>query len=523
MPRGLVKDSDLLLEFLFWACIVLSFLFTLFRLNIAWYSNKVKRLGGRHAQPVFQDAPLREIFNVSIAIVKTVYYQDTFQFYRYWIDRHLQGCTFQSVEANMLGFYRVIFTQEPCHIEAVLSTNFKEYGKGPMFHEIWKPALGSGIFNSDGQAWSENRRMLRPMFSKRHLRDLSMLEERLDAAAKIIQPGHSIELLDLFSRLTLDTITESLFGHSMQSLEHPQDTIKDALHQICSVQMVLTVLGPFHWLYPRYKYNQSIRVLDEFIQTFVDRTLSQSAEGLQQGPSETSSTFLHSLASFTRDPRIIRDQVLSVLWAGQETSAVTLCWLFYELSIHPEIYHRLRSEIVQQFGTTRSPTYDELKKIPYLQYTINETLRIHPMLPVNMRQALVDTALPTDNNRESPITVLKGDRIIYSTHGLHLRQDLYPPAQEGFPDPKIFAPERWEKWSPDPWQYIPFHAGPRLCPGADYATTLMAYTVVRILQLYDHMEYDGDWRQQYTKGEVVGIPGRPVHVRFFCNQSSHSP
>lgn len=73
------------------------------------------------------------------------------------------------------------------------------------------------------------------------------------------------------------------------------------------------------------------------------------------------------------------------------------------------------------------------------------------------------------------ICVTKGDHVVYSAMAMQRRKDLYPPASDTFADPAIYSPERWENWTPKPWQFIPFNGGPRICIGQNFAMTEMAY------------------------------------------------
>lgn len=101
---------------------------------------------------------------------------------------------------------------------------------------------------------------------------------------------------------------------------------------------------------------------------FIDRALRLSNDELAtKTKSESGYTFLHSLASFTRDRKILRDQLVAVLLAGRDTTASTLSWTFYELSQHPEAVEKLRREILETVGLERPPTYADLKNMKYLQ------------------------------------------------------------------------------------------------------------------------------------------------------------
>jgi cytochrome P450 len=92
------------------------------------------------------------------------------------------------------------------------------------------------------------------------------------------------------------------------------------------------------------------------------------------------------LASYTRDPKVIRDQLIAVLLAGRDTTAATLSWCFHELRKYPEVYDKLRAEVVEIVGTDREPTYEDLKNMKYLNNTLNETLRLYPAVPVSSSQ-----------------------------------------------------------------------------------------------------------------------------------------
>jgi cytochrome P450 len=151
----------------------------------------------------------------------------------------------------------------------------------------------------------------------------------------------------------------------------------------------------------------------------------------------------------------------------------------------------------------------------YLSHTLNETLRLYPAVPFNVRFALSDTSLPSVNPEHPDITLVKGDAVFYATMAMQRRPDLYPPTTSEFSDPSEFSPDRWDHWQPRPWQYVPFNGGPRICVGQNFALTEMAYVIVRLLQKYESLEHRDDWRAQFHKVEIVGTPGRGVKVAMF--------
>ncbi|KAL4918584.1 cytochrome P450 [Aspergillus aurantiobrunneus] len=421
------------------------------------------------------------------------------------------------VESNLFGSFRVIQTREPEHLKAVLTAKFADFGKGELFHKLWIPFLGDSIFTTDGKEWQGSRNLIRPMFIKDRISDLDIFERKVQTMLSLYSPsGEPTDVMDLFYRMTLDAITEYLLGKGINSLEKPQADFALAFAEVQRIQTMLTMIGPAQRLYPRGKYNEGLKVINDFVWPFVHETLGLQARDLEKG-AEKSFTFLHALANYTHNPKTIRDQVVSVLLAGRDTTAATLSWTFYELSYYPDTYSRLRAEVLDKVGPNRPPTYDDLKNMPYLRHTINEALRLYPAVPYNIRFALCDTTLPTGGgpNGDLPITVLKGDAVSYSTYAMQRRADLYPPVSESFADPSVFSPDRWEKWSPRPWHYIPFNGGPRICIGQNFALAEMGYTIVRIVQRYERIEYVGDWGKQFPKSEIVGTPGNGVKLRMY--------
>lgn len=233
--------------------------------------------------------------------------------------------------------------------------------------------------------------------------------------------------------------------------------------------------SPIAPLIPKGAYYRAIRKIEEFIEPFIARAIALPESELEElSKSDMQFTFLHSIARFSKDPKTIRDQVMSALLAGRDTTAATMSWAMYEISNYPAAWARLRSEVLDVLGPNEKPTYEALKNLKYARYVLNETLRLHPAVPMNMRQALETTTIPGAPG-ERDIVLLKGDTVTINTLGMHARRDLYPPVTETFADPAIFSPERWESWTPKPWTYLPFHGGLRICIGQNFALTEMAY------------------------------------------------
>lgn len=136
-------------------------------------------------------------------------------------------------------------------------------------------------------------------------------------------------------------------------------------------------IRPLQWALPRRAFNKNIKILNSFVEPFVRKTLEMKPDQLKE-KTEKEYNFLHALAEFTRDPQILRDQLVAVLLAARDTTAATLSWMLYELSKQPEIVEKLRRDILDRLGSNTPPTYTNLKDMKYLQHVINETLRLYP-------------------------------------------------------------------------------------------------------------------------------------------------
>ncbi|CAD0083238.1 unnamed protein product [Aureobasidium vineae] len=337
-------------------------------------------------------------------------------------------------EIRTLGM-RLVLTADEENIKAILATQFNDYGKGDQFNAEWHDFLGDSIFTTDGERWHASRQLIRPQFIKDRVSDLAVFEKHLEVLLPMLggsKNNQTVDAMDLFFKFTLDASTSFLLGHSVNSLENPQDRFSDAFATVQNVQSIIARL----------------------------EKKSKSDEGYN---------FLYALASFTRDRTVLRDQLAAVLLAGRDTTACTLSWLFSEISRRPDIVSKLRREIEEHVGMDNKPTYTHLKNMRYLAHVVNETLRLYPIVPFNVRVSLKDTTLPRGGGPDGTQPI-------------------------GIPD-------------------IPFNGGPRICIGQQFALTEVAYTVVRILQTYSRVECKMAERPK-LKTDIVVQPSDPLHLVF---------
>ncbi|MCJ1354116.1 MAG: hypothetical protein MMC33_004103 [Icmadophila ericetorum] len=195
--------------------------------------------------------------------------------------------------------------------------------------------------------------------------------------------------------------------------------------------------------------------------------------------------FLDELVNEENDAEKIRGHVLNILVAGRDTTASLLSSLFFTLARRPDVFPKVQEEVTNLKG--RGPTYEDTKEMKYLNYAIKETLRMYTVVQTNIRPANKDTILPSGGglDGQSPIYVRKGQMVVYQSYLMHRRRDLWDPGANEF------KPERWYEARPV-FEYLPFNAGHRICPGQQFAIIEAAYTTICLCQAFDKIEAKDD-------------------------------
>lgn len=384
------------------------------------------------------------------------------------LDRAVQNYKmFGNTFGNKLFFQKVIITCEPQNVKTILSLKFKDYGLGNR-NETLGPLLGHGIFNSDGEAWAHSRAMIRPNFTRDQVADLEAFERHIQNLFKVLpRDGSTVDLQKLFFRFTIDSATEFLFGKSVDSLRitssggPSEATFAEAFNKAQNAVALRTRIGLLRRFYKDKEGNEAIRICHEYVDQFVDEAVRyrEKVDLEKQSGIEVHEkyVFLQELAKATKDKRRLRDELLSVLLAGRDTTASLLSNMWFFIAKRPDIFAKLRREVEETLNG-ELPTYEQLRNMKYLKYCMNESLRLHPVVPGNSRLAVNDTVLPLGGgpNQTAPMFVPKGTIVVYNPYAMHRRKDFYGE------DADEFKPERWEHLRPG-WEYLPFNGGPRIC------------------------------------------------------------
>ncbi|KAH6713006.1 cytochrome P450 [Leptodontidium sp. MPI-SDFR-AT-0119] len=386
-------------------------------------------------------------------------------------------------------------TTNPENVEAILSTFADDFG-----HEVRRAVVGSligdGIFTQDGASWKHSRALLRPQLSKKRYNDLNIFKAHVDNMMKCLPAnGGKVDLQPLFFRLTMDASTAFLFGKSVNSLDPDQaedaEIFTEAFQFAQEYVKKRYQLGGMCWLMNSKKYQAACRTVHDFVDNMSSKAIETRKARIDPSNETETTNLLDSLVCETQDQVELRSHVLHLLLAGRDTTATLLSWTMRLLATNPNVLQRVREEISSTFGEDEEITYEGLRKLTYLSCVLKEVLRLYPSVPINSRTALRTVILPRGGgvDKKHPVMIRKGEDVAYCTYAMHRRKDIYGD------DADLFRPERWENEQlrkvENSYAYIPFHAGPRICPGQDFALTETLYTIVRLVQRFDGLQYAG--------------------------------
>lgn len=280
------------------------------------------------------------------------------------------------------------------NIQAMLTSQFNDFYLGPSRRGNMIVTLGDGIFVQDGKPWEHSRALLRPNFVRDQVSDLDLEERHVQ---NLLQQLHvqddgwtrETEIQTLFFRLTIDSATEFLFGESVDSQvagDSPNEA-KDEVRFSKAWNSATDHLAKrfrfadMYWLHNPKDFREDNKLIYNFMRHYVNRALAHGNQEkkVEEGKGSEKYVLLEELAKQTRDPEELHGQLLNILLAGRDTTASLLSWVFHELLRNPDIFDKLRSTIINEFGTYQDPqniTFSTLKGCQYLQYVLNETLRL---------------------------------------------------------------------------------------------------------------------------------------------------
>ncbi|RSM18201.1 hypothetical protein CDV31_002926 [Fusarium ambrosium] len=391
--------------------------------------------------------------------------------------------------------WQCVYTCDPLNLKQILATASEDFDLPEFRTSVIGHVFGRGIFVLSGHTWKHARTVLRRSFKKENPAPfLETLERNFQAfTSHVPTDGSEVDLQPLFLGLTMDVATEFLMGHSTGMLckkgDHSREQQFVDDYMVCSEEIIQQMqLGPLHPLKFNFKAKRAKKRVYEYLDKFIDESLQHSKDNNPEG------NFLADMMVIAKDRKGLSDQILHILLASRDTTSSLLSNLFFVLSKNPDIYAKLRQEVLAIAGQ-EPPTAHQLKEMTYMKWCVNESLRLHPVIPTNARVAVRDTTIPRGGGADgkSPLLIPRGTAMFYNVYAMHRSEVVFGPRAEEF------IPERWRDLRPG-WGYLPFNGGARACIGQQYALLETHYVVARMAQTFTRLDSrdERDWMELYA-------------------------
>lgn len=419
----------------------------------------------------------------------------------------------------------------PSALHEVLVEKWRSFGKHVGIRILLYPLAGKGLFTSDGDLWRRQRKLMAPLFQPAYLEKYA--EGMVDCLQRWfngLRDGDVIDVGHETTRLTMNIVAHALFDADTdgdaRSLGQAVTTVLEDLTRQAGTGGLIAKIGvasaledlegrlpavlepvraaaldvlrnPLPLPTPgARRFRDAIGTLD----ALVDRMIADRRKNGFNRPDLLSKLLAarDEDDGATMTDQQVRDEVLTLFFAGHETTAVSVLWSIYALSQHPAVAERVRAEVDALGG--RTPSVADLAKLPYLKRVIKESLRLYPPAPLFDRVATEDVEI-------GGYKIPRGVALFFVPYALHRRPDL-------FPDPERFEPDRFlpeaEEGRPR-LAYMPFGAGPRVCIGMHFALMEAELALAMIFQRLTLTPLPG---QSMRAGRAATLrPAEPFRVK----------
>jgi cytochrome P450 len=373
-----------------------------------------------------------------------------------------------------LGPQVVHLLNHPDHVAHVLQRRAANYDKRTRSTDTIRSITGESLLTANGDFWRRQRRMAQPAFHHRQIAGFT--GKMTDATEAMVKewrertpPGAVLDVASEMSRLTYAIVARTLF--SIDSAGHA-DTIERAMRVMLPhvFQRLGEIVRPPDW-FPspaNLRFRKALAEVDQVVYQIIAGHREAEAKG---EPYED----LLGMLMTARDPDTdaglsdpqLRNETITFLLAGHETTANALSWTFHLIANHPEVEERLREEIHRVLGD-RTPELEDVAKLIYTKRVIQEAMRLYPPIWIIERRAIAEDEI-------AGYHIPAGSSVVISPYALHRHPAFWK-------NPEEFNPSRFE--SPPPDAYIPFGAGARFCIGHEFAMLEARLIVAMVLQCF---------------------------------------
>ena len=367
---------------------------------------------------------------------------------------------------------------DPGAIRQMLLDRLDQYPKSLVTKNLLRPAIGDSLFIAEGAHWRWQRRTAAPVFTHRNMMNLApiMTAAAERSAGRIGAATSAVNLLDEMVTTTFDVITDVTFsGGEAFDRDKVHLAIDDYIAEAGKIS-IFDILGAPDWV-PRpgrIMSGSAMRDMKRVADAAIEERARRGSEGVPD---------LLDLLLAGEDPDTkrkmstaeLRDNLLTFIVAGHETTALTLAWSMYLVAFDQEVQERARAE-AKAVLNGRAATGEDVAQLPFIRRIIDEALRLYPPAGMVSRTAMARDELC---GRE----IRPGDTVIIPIYALQRNELLWD-------EPDAFRPDRWEQ-KPDRYAYLPFGDGPRICIGMSFALQEAVIILATLLSRFRFMPLAG--------------------------------
>ncbi|WP_340097784.1 cytochrome P450 [Salinibaculum salinum] len=365
------------------------------------------------------------------------------------------------VNYEMLGWDTYMVT-DPSEIERILVAESERFPKHDDSNSELKQIVGDGLITSEGDLWQRQREAIQPAFYMDHIREYAdIMVSRSEETSARWTAGETVEMREEMTRLTLEILVDAMFGRDIDIAERGiYDAVEAFQKPMQPKYQPITFFAPDWTPLPFLRRaNRAHDHLHEQVDDIIDQRRTRRERGGQDADRDDLLSMLLDADTEMSDEQI-RDEMMTFLFAGHETTALSLTFTWDLLSRNPGAADRLRAELDETLDGR--PTIEDVFELDYTEAVVRESMRLYPPAHEIRRQ-------PADDVEIAGYRVPKGALVVLPTWVLH-RDGRY------WDDPEAFRPERWlptnesETDRPE-FAYFPFGGGPRHCIGHRFAMT----------------------------------------------------
>lgn len=374
----------------------------------------------------------------------------------------------------------VVFVTNPRLIKQILRDNHTNYTKSKEYVEM-KPLLGQGLLTSEGKLWREMRKIMAKEFHISKVKDfIPLIDKQTKKRFRELELNKELDLSQVFMKLTLELACNMFFG--VKDME--QAKVIEEVLDYETVRVSKTVKSPFNLPYsvPTPKHIRSKYLISQ-LDKMVEKIINKGSEEIN-----VLSRLLQQQANLPH--KQIRDEVVTLMLAGHETTSNALTWTVYNLVKHPEWITKIREELEER----RPISYEDFDNCIVLKSVFLEAMRLYPPAPLISRTAIADDVFEEK-------LIPKGATIAIASYVTH-RDPRY------WADPDNFNPQRFieRKITRDDYTYFPFARGARSCIGESLA---MAEGLIILSQFFETFDVQMD--QNFDPNPKHHITLRPMN------------